>query len=62
VAQVERGTGREWYEGIVHAVTTAVADAKNRSARTRELKNKSHPELMTRAHVNRLSFIRRKRT
>lgn len=33
----EQGTGREWYDGTVHAVTTALPDATNRSAKCAEL-------------------------
>jgi len=36
-AQGGRGTGREWYDGTVHAVTTALPDATNRSAKCAEL-------------------------
>jgi len=36
-AQGGRETRREWYDGTVHAVTTALPDATNRSAKCAEL-------------------------
>lgn len=57
-AQGGRGTGREWYDGTEHAVTTTLPDATNRSAKCAEsLKNKSHPSLMARAHVSFREFM-----